>query len=85
MCIYIYIEREREKKREREESVAKSQKSVSGPGLVKCTSTGQHTRGIHRKGTRKYSLASQAVLSSRFSVNSSGVLTGTGRFNRPRS
>ena len=74
MCIlYIYI------------YMAKSRNSVSGPGPVKSTSYGQHTRGIHRKGTREYSLASQAVLSNGFSVNSSGVLTVTGRFNQPRS
>ena len=67
------------------EHMAKSRNSVSGPGPVKSTSNGQHTRGIHRKGTREYSLASQAVLSSRFSENSSGVLIVTGRFNWPRS
>ena len=71
--IYIYI------------YVAKSRNSVSGPGPVKSTSYGQHTRGIHRKGTREYSIASQAVLSSRLAANSSGVLTVTGTFNRPRS
>ena len=65
--------------------MAKSRNSVLGPGPAKSTSYGQHTRGIHRKGTREYSLASQAVFSSGFSVNSSGVLTVTGRFNRPRS
>ena len=65
--------------------MAKSRNSVSGPGPAKSTSNGQHTRGIHRKETREYSLACQAVLSSAFSVNSSGVLTITGRFNWPRS
>ena len=65
--------------------MAKSPNSVSGAGPVKSTSTGQHTRGIRRKRTREYGLARQAVLSSEFSANSSGVLTGTGRFNRPRS
>ena len=63
--------------------MAKSRNSVSGPGPVKSTSYGQHTQEIHRKGTREYSLASQAVSPSRCSVNSSGVLTVTGRFNRP--
>ena len=63
--------------------MAKSPNSVSGAGLLKSTGNGQHTRGIHRKGTREYGLASQAVLSNGFSVNSSGVLTVIGRFKQP--
>ena len=63
--------------------MAKSPNSVSGAGPVKSTSNGQHTRGIHRKETREYSLASPAVTPSRFFVNSLGVLTVTGRLNCP--
>ena len=36
--------------------MAKSRNSVAGPEPVKSTSTGLHTRGIHRKKTREYSL-----------------------------
>ena len=73
------------KTRKKKIDVAKSLNSVSGAGPVKSTSTGQHTRGIRRKRAREYGLASQAVSSNEFSANSSGVLTGTGRFNRPGS
>ena len=64
---------------------AKSPNSVSGAGPLKSTRYGQYAREIHRKGTGEYGLASQAVLPSGFSVNSSGVLTVTGRFKRPSS